>query len=286
MKVSRKLLVWTAIIGILIGVFCYKPIRLKADSGWDSSYDGGGGGWSSSSWDSGWSNDYHYSSSSSSSVSDGSPLGGILFFVFLIILIFILTRNDAKSLNWTSQNYMEVSDEILKKYGIDKESFKKMVYDKYVKVQNDWTNFNYEGLQKNLTDELYNTYMMQLDALKIKKQKNIMSDFDLIECKIIDVKDEHGLLNVNAYLRVTMFDYVVDENNKVLRGKDNRKMDIEYIITMVKTRSEAKETRCPNCGAEIDAVASGKCGYCGSIVVVDAKDYVMSKKTCVGQRMR
>ena len=27
-----------------------------------------------------------------------------------------------------------------------------------------------------------------------------------------------------------------------------------------------------------------KCEYCGSVVVVDAKEYVMSKKTCVNQR--
>ena len=161
-----------------------------------------------------------------------------------------------------------------------------MVYEKYVKIQNDWTNFNYDGLQQNLTDELYNTYLMQLDALKLKKQKNIMNDFDLINCKIYGVTEENGMLNVKTYLRVTMYDYVVDEKGTVLRGTDKRKIDIEYTITFVKSLKNGKDTYCPNCGAKIEMNASGKCPYCGSTVVIDAEDFVMSKKTCVGQRMK
>ena len=56
-----------------------------------------------------------------------------------------------------------------------------------------------------------------------------------------------------------------------------------------KRRSNWKATKpelatCPNCGAKVDVVTGAKCEYCGSVVVVDAKEYVMSKKTCVNQR--
>ena len=39
-------------------------------------------------------------------------------------------------------------------------------------------------------------------------------------------------------------------------------------------------------GQVLTLVAGGKCEYCGSTIVIGPKEYVMSKKTCIGQRMR
>jgi tRNA(Ile2) C34 agmatinyltransferase TiaS len=146
--------------------------------------------------------------------------------------------------------------------------------------------FDYESLRKYTTDEIYNTYISQLTALKLKNQKNIMGDFEFIEAKIIDIRDENGILNVDIYLNVKDFDYVVDKYNDVIRGKSNQKLNIEYIITLVKkSGSENQTITCPNCGAKIEAVAGGKCEYCNTVIEVPAADYVMSKKTCINQRM-
>ena len=43
--------------------------------------------------------------------------------------------------------------------------------------------------------------------------------------------------------------------------------------------------KCPNCGAPVDIKASAICPYCDSTLVKDASDYVMSKKTCIGQHL-
>ena len=272
---------------LALALFITQLSYVKADSGWDSSYDSGSSGSSWSSSDSGWSSSGSSWSSSSSSSDDGI---GIIPAIIIIVVIIIIASKSKKSGNSTTSNVSQiptatVSDEELQKYGINREEFDKMVYDKYVEIQNAWTDFDYDKLQKLLTDELYNSYVMQLDALQLKNQKNIMSDFKLISTKITDIKEENGLLNITTYLNVTMYDYVIDKDKKVLRGDDKHKIDISYLITFVKTSSQdTKVTRCPNCGAEIDAVAGGKCEYCGSVIVVDAKDYVMSKKTCIGQR--
>lgn len=280
---NKRFLICLLVISILsFGILNLKP---KADSGWDSSYDSGSSWDSGDSWDSGssWDSNSHYYSSSSSS---GSPVSTIIIFIVIFIIIILAARsNKSSSIIPSNGDFSDVSDENLAKYGINKEELKKIVYEKYVEIQNDWMEFNYNGLQNNLTDELYNTYMMQLDALKLKKQKNIMKDFKNLDCKIVSIKAENGLLNIETYLRVEMYDYVVDKDNKVVRGNDNNKIDIEYLITFVKTSStDNKDVMCPNCGAKIDIVASSKCEYCGSVIVVDAKDYVMSKKTCIGQR--
>ena len=43
---------------------------------------------------------------------------------------------------------------------------------------------------------------------------------------------------------------------------------------------------CPNCGAKIKAVTTGTCEYCRTKIVTPANEYVMSRKTNVGQRRK
>ena len=68
--------------------------KVKADSGFDTSYDSGGSSWSSSSSD--WSSS-DYSSSTSSSGGGGIISAIIFFILFIVIMIVILSK--AKSLN-------------------------------------------------------------------------------------------------------------------------------------------------------------------------------------------
>ena len=55
---------------------------------------------------------------------------------------------------------------------MDADEFKKLAFELYKSIQEEWMNYDYEGLRKHLTDELYNSYVMQLDALKVKGQQN------------------------------------------------------------------------------------------------------------------
>lgn len=290
---KKKFLIFLVSIGLI-----FSGVSLvRADSGWDSSYDSGGGGWSSggsswsggsSSWDSGWSSGGS-SGSHSYSYSDGGDISFLIFFVIVIIIIIYCSINGGKGGSSSSSNradnYPEIKDDRLKKIGMDADEFKKLAFELYKNIQEEWMNFDYDGLRKHLTDELYNTYMMQLDALKVKGQQNIMKDFENIAVKITNITEESGMVNVTVYLHTAMYDYVVDNNKKVVRGKDNHKLDIEYTITFVKS-SESSQEVCPNCGAPFKGVVGGTCDYCGSTIVTGPKEYVMSKKTCIGQRMR
>jgi uncharacterized protein with PIN domain len=110
-----------------------------------------------------------------------------------------------------------------------------------------------------------------------------MSNFELIDSKIFKIEKENNNLIVKFYLNVKMYDYVADENNKVVRGNKNRKIDISYEITYIKSLEE-KQDVCPNCNAPITNNSSNKCEYCNSIIVKDSSEWVMSKKQNVGQR--
>lgn len=97
---------------------------------------------------------------------------------------------------------------------MDADEFKKLAFELYKSIQEEWMNFDYEGLRKHLTDELYNSYVMQLDALKVKGQQNIMKDFENIDVKITNITEESGIVNVTVYLHTAMYDYVVDNKRR------------------------------------------------------------------------
>lgn len=286
---KKKFLIFLVTLGMIFS----SVSMVRADSGWDSSYDSGGS-WDSGGWDSGWDSGSSWSSSSSSSggYSDGSGVGFLVVFAVVVIIIIYCSINNrggkggsGSSSSSGFNNYSDIKDDRLNKIGMDADEFKKLAFELYKSIQEEWMNFDYDGLRKHLTDELYNSYVMQLDALKVKGQQNIMKDFENIDVKITNVTEEAGIVNVTVYLHTAMYDYVVDNNKKTVRGKDNHKIDIEYTITFVKA-SDGSEKKCPNCGAPFEGVAGGTCQYCGSTIVVGPKEYVMSKKTCIGQRMR
>lgn len=289
MKKLKKIFLYI----ILLLTLCFIGIKnpIKADSGWDSSYD------SSGSWDSGgssWSSSSGSYYSSSSGDLDGTTV--IIIFIVIVIIVIISSKNNnnkfrgGSSSNISNTNSYHDIDinkikEIDKDFDISK--FKEDVYNIYKDIQVAWMNFDEDKIRSLTTDEVYNMYKSQLETLKLKKQKNIMKDFNLIDVKIIDIKKEKDVIEVKAYLNVTCYDYVIkEETNEVVRGDSRHKINIKYELTFVKSASNnKKEEKCPNCGAKVDIVSSSTCPYCNSTLVKDASTYVMSKKTCVGQTM-
>ena len=63
-----------------------------------------------------------------------------------------------------ASNHTDVSDELIKKFlpNENLNSLKKMVFKKFVEIQNAWSDFNYDKLRDLLSDELYNSYVSQL----------------------------------------------------------------------------------------------------------------------------
>lgn len=298
MKKKNKYKYLVLILCILIVLFSLK-MPTKADSGWDSSYDSGG------SWDSGgsdWgSNDW---GSSSSGGSYGSSKDGelgifdlIIVIVVIVIIILSITKTNKKKIESNypktivnSRFCKEITEEEFKNVikDISMDDLKQEVFNIYKDIQYAWTNFDYDKIRMLTTDEIFNMYSSQLNTLEIKNQVNIMSEIKKKDARILSVKEENGIITLECYLKVNCYDYVINKTtNEVERGINNRKMEIEYIITVVKD-ANSKNTnivKCPNCGAEVEMNASGKCKYCDAVLVQKASDYVMSKKECIGQKI-
>ena len=304
----KKKLIFT-IISIMLLVAALTPIVSKADSGWDSDYDSGGwdsgSSWDSGGWDSGsdWGSsdsNWHYSGGSSFSGSGSGFIGLIFGFIFLVVIIAIVSNinkpKGPKSGNGSNTNIsssIDIDYQDIEQSKIDEidssvkiEEFKHQAFNIYKDIQEAWMNFDTDTIRKLTTDEIYNMYSSQLETLKLKHQKNIMKNIEYVDAKITNIKLSDDVISVVVFLRVKCLDYVINEKtNKTVRGSDSTRLDIQYLLTFVKSKSNNNETeKCPNCGAPVDIVSSATCPYCNSTLVKDASNYVLSKKTCVGQR--
>ena len=163
----------------------------------------------------------------------------------------------------------------------DEQKFLNDRYNDYLIIQKAWSDFDYDTLRNKLTDELYNQYLMQLDTLKLKNQKNIISDFDYELLRILDANNENGQVTVKIKLVCNFYDYI-EQNGVIIRGKNDIKAKVYYELTFV-CNMENDLAKCPNCGAELNNNASKVCEYCRSLITVVSSNWVMSKKEVKNQ---
>ncbi len=286
------------IIFIVLVCLCLLfPIRpLSADSGWDGGYDSGGSSWSSGSSDWG-SSSSDWGSSYSYGGTGGSYTGGSFDSIYLIIaiilfvsILYAITNNRSKvgnrllmpSTNPVKTNPYDI--EKLHKFlpDFEEEKFKEKAYELYKNIQVAWMNFDKDSIRNCVTDELYNTYSAQLSTLKVKNQKNIMKDFQLLDSSIIGMEIKYDLIALTIKMKIECYDYVVDKEGKTLRGNDKQKVIYEYAMTFNKGISD-KPNKCPNCNAPLDDVNSSKCPYCDSNIINESYDWVLAKKQVLSQ---
>ncbi len=170
----------------------------------------------------------------------------------------------------------------LEEYKLDYDFIIDKTYHIYEDVQYAWSNFDYDTLRNNLSDELYNNYVMQLEGLKLKNQQNIMSNIEKKKIYICGVKNDKGLYTIEILLYVRQKDYIVDTNKprKAIRG-NKKKHGVLYKITY--TMSKKKNKKCPNCGAKLNNKASEVCSSCGSVITSSNHELVMVKKEVLSQ---
>lgn len=137
--------------------------------------------------------------------------------------------------------YEEVSEEefnkIIPDYDINK--FKDMIFNLYKDIMVSYMNSDKDKIKELTTDDMYNYYSTQINILNAKMQKYIIEDIELIEDKIISVSRENNVDNIEIYLNYRCYDYIVKESNHiVVKGRDNRKLNITYILTINKIKDK------------------------------------------------
>ena len=283
---KKRFLLILSVLVIVFG-FCFansKVVNVKADPGFDSSWDSG----SSSSWDSG-------SSSSWDSDYSGSGSGGIDLFTFFGIIIIIAIIIVVSSKNNKNKIYSQISsliplslseDDIKKILGddFDINKFNQDVFDIYNKVCIAWSNNDIEPIRGLLSDEMYNMYRTQIMTMTTKNERNVMEDISLVNSYISSINKGTDYIEIYSVLEVTCKDYMINtSNNNVTRGNKNIVNDYIYEITLRCDLIDNKNDSCPNCGAKLDDKNVTNCPYCRSLIVKPSGNYVMTQKKMLKQ---
>ena len=289
--------------------------KIATDSGFDTSYDSGGSDWGGSS---DWGSDSSGGDGDMFGLGENIILGvffiiipvSILFnkkkekttkdkvlLILASIIIVVLTLCRLLVLLFTLSGLLFMAwamitlaiDSIFKKKkknkGLPLTSENRKILDEcyeiFINVQNAWMNFDYDSLRKETTDNLYNTYYNQLQSLVLKGQKNVMSDFELVEYKLIKLSKKNSITTVKMELEVKFYDYIVDSSNKVVRGKKRKKVHMLYDLTYVYNEEAIEE--CPNCNAKISK-EDNICSYCKTTIPSIRGKMKLSTKKCIRQR--
>lgn len=291
-KSSLKKIILVIIITLSVAAtYLYvNPTDVATDSGFDTSYSSGGGSSSGSS-------SSRSSSNGSSSSSKLTPLETMIalipvaIYIILIIIIYIDIYNNSNNSNCT--HYIDlnknksISEEKFRSYITDEtmEQFILKRYQDYLDIQYAWMEFKYDMLRDKTTNELYNQYQMQLETLKVKGQKNVMTNFLYIDGMITNISKVNNQTAVTVEIITKFYDYIINEQSQaIIRGTDSKKICMHYRMVFIKDDKKTIPTHCPNCGAELKKTSTNVCEFCKTTITKESEEWLLSEKECLNQQ--
>lgn len=308
MRIGIVLATIATLIAIIWGINTNTSV---ADVGSFESYSSGSSSsdWGSSSSDWGSSSDWESSSdwsssSSSSSRSYGSssndPIDAfeIIFFIVVFIIGIAISmasksmhKSDYRVVEHNTVRYSADSENAIARRikerdpSFNTEQFKAFAKDVFIKLQNAWTERDWEKIRPLESNELFEQHKAQLQGYIDSNQINVMERICVNWVNLVSygVEGENEVLVVNLNSR--MGDYIIDATTKkVLRGNKNTEYVNTYRLKFTRTagvktqegEQKVNVTNCPNCGAPTTVMTSGKCEYCGSVITTKDYGWVLS----------
>ena len=218
----------------------------------------------------------------------GLPLGWCL-----LILIFSKIGSKNRMKNTYQSTYKKETSSAdaekkikLIKPNFNKDEFLREGFNIYKDIQVAWMNFDLESVRNLITDEMFNMYQSQLNVMEATNEQNIMKDMVIKKRKIVDAIVQNGVLTIVTNYTIEQYDYVADRTTgKLIRGESKYKMRVDYEMRFRQSINNDKILNfCPNCGADISKHnGSGVCEYCGTKIVSDNKNWVLTEKQVINQ---
>jgi len=89
---------------------------------------------------------------------------------------------------------------------------------------------------------MFEQYIKQLEEIQKDKRKNIMSNIDFVSNEITNIKIENKIEVIECLMKVTCNDYIIDENEKVVKGKKEKLHTYKYKLVFNKDLKTNKYT--------------------------------------------
>ena len=165
-------------------------------------------------------------------------IGSAFGWITLIVLIFLLLLYSPSKFKKNVEkekllNLEDVSDEVFNKYNLDKDKLKKDLFNKYVDIIDNWVNENSYVLSEYIDKDLYNIYLEEKGISKLNNKKTIKKNLSLDDIKIISIEEKDNKLVINVDLKIELYKYVINKNDKVLRGFKDRKIKEELLLSFI-----------------------------------------------------
>ena len=199
------------------------------------------------------------------------------FLIVLLLVVILILYNPLKSKikeeNDAIDNLIDIPTEELNKLNINIDEFKVEIFEIFKSVKQYWISENDDELRVLLSEDVYNEYKKESAVLKFNKQKNNIDDIELLDIKVVKLYMVDNDNYIDIYLKTSLYDYIVDENNNVIRGFNDKKKVEEYLLTFLIKKHLLD--KCPYCmGPLIDN--KNECSYCGKLID-NRSEYVLSK---------
>lgn len=150
-----------------------------------------------------------------------------IFIVILITFIIIINIIIKKRFN----NDYEKLKRIDKTY--NEEKFINDSFEVFKDIQLLWSKSDLNKIKNLVSDDIYNDYVKKIDELKKQERKNIMDNIILKTNEIVDVIIDDDII-INCKMNIECIDYIIDKNNKVIKGKKDKTINYTYELSFNK----------------------------------------------------
>ena len=147
-------------------------------------------------------------------------------------------------------------------------------------LQDAWTERDWERVRPLETENLFQMHRYWIDAYKKQGLKNVVAGFDVGSIEPVKIASDAFYEAITVRIFARGHDYTTDERGQVVAGSKTELRSWSEYWTFIRTRGgdAAHRTRkCPNCGATLDAGATGVCQYCGGKLTAGDFDWVLSR---------
>ena len=156
-----------------------------------------------------------------------------IFGVILITFIIVINKKIKKRFN---NDYNELK-RIDKSY--NEEEFINNSFEVFKDIQILWSKTDLNKLKNLVSDDIYNDYVKKTDELKEQGRKNIMDNIILKSNKITDVIIDKDI-TINCEMNITCIDYIVEKDDKVVKGKKEKPINYTYELSFNKKINDKK----------------------------------------------
>ena len=150
----------------------------------------------------------------------GSIIGLILAGIYSLIVSAILVFKVNKNKKVMEKN---ISEDSFWNFEAMRLNAEKVFY----RMQDAWMDRKIDKVKDIITEKLHDDYKIKLDAMLAKRQKNLLSDINVSDIRIIGCEDylDNSHDTYIAYIKGKMIDCMLDERTRELIDNDERKSE-------------------------------------------------------------